>query len=633
MQTKATIILNRLVIMSESKTAYDQYFHKGVNIIRSATNSTGKSTIMDFIFFVLGGDVDEWTDEALACDYVMAEIVFNGKFLTLKRELGNDRHPPIYMYEGSYNNALDNSLDWLRFSHRRSSDRDSFSQAIFRLLGYPENKLSSFDNITIHQLLRLVYCDQLTSVNHIFKNQTFDPEEMRLTIGEFLLGVEDLDHHGLRLQLRDKEKEFENLSGRLKATKDVLASVDLPPDIVEIQEKIKKYTNERDELRKQINYLESPTHKDRNADETEEVINIRRELTETKKNLKQYLDSREALAYEIEDSTHFINSIREKLAALNESELTRESLGELKFEFCPACLSKIVDATSLSKSICNLCNKEHSDETDTTGYLRMQFELNYQLRESEQLLVSKKLETEELNQRISESFSKRKQLQERYNSFVVTADPIAAELKDSLTRIGHFDNSLNNLKEKAKLIGVIDGISMEKSEISRSISRLMDQIDTKKRKREERWQMLRKRISAITVEILQNDFLCEESFKEATEFEFDFAKDRFLVDGRSKFSASSICYLKSAFFFALLLISIEDEQVLFPRFLLLDNIEDKGSTPERVQNMHRLIIQMLKDVEGDHQVIFTTSLLEDSLNNSKYCIGPEYNYSKKTLNL
>ena len=379
--------------------------------------------------------------------------------------------------------------------------------------------------------------------------------------------------------------------------------------------------------------MESPTHKDRNADETEEVINIRRELTETKKNLKQELDSREALAYEIEDSTHFINSIREKLAALNESELTRESLGELKFEFCPACLSKIVDATSLSQSICNLCNKEHSDETDTTGYLRMQFELNYQLRESEQLLVSKKLETEELNQRISESFSKRKQLQERYNSFVVTADPIAAELKDSLTRIGHFDNSLNNLKEKAKLKGVIDRISMEKSEISQSISRLIDQIDTKKRKREERWQMLRKRISAITVEILQNDSLCEESFKEATEFEFDFAKDRFLVDGRSKFSASSICYLKSAFFFALLLISIEDEHVLFPRFLLLDNIEDKGSTPERVQNMHRLIIQMLKDVEGDHQVIFTTSLLEDSLNNSKYCIGPEYNYSKKTLNL
>ncbi len=633
MQNKATIILNRLVIISKSKTAYDQCFQKGVNIIRSKINSTGKSTIMDFIFFVLGGDVEEWTAEALACDHAMAEIAFNGKILTLRRELGDNRYPPIYIYEGSYKNALDNSLDWLRFSHRRSNDRDSFSQAIFRLLGYPENKLSSYANITIHELLRLVYCDQLTSVDHIFKNQIFDSEEMRLTIGEFLLGVDDLDLHGLRLQLRDKEKEFDNLSGRLKATKDVLAAVGLPPDITEIREKIKKYTQERDELRERINCFESPTFKDRKAEETEGITNIRRELTEAKKKLKQDLDRREALVYEIEDSTHFINSIQERLTALNESELTRESLGGLKFEFCPSCLSEIVDATSSNKSICNLCKKEHSDKTDPSGYLRMQFELNYQLKESERLLALKELEIEELNQDVRASSSNRKHLQERYNSFVVTADPIAAELKDSLTRIGSIDNFLENLREKEKLIGVIDAISKEKSDIYQSISRLNDQIDTKKRKREDRWQMLKKRISTVTIEILQNDILCEESFKEAIEFEFDFAKDRFFVDGRSKFSASSICYLKSAFFFALLQISIEDEQVRFPRFLLLDNIEDKGSTPERVQNMHRLIIQTLKDIEGDQQVIFTTSLLEDSLNNTEYCIGPEYNYDHKTLSL
>ncbi|MCK4821333.1 AAA family ATPase, partial [bacterium] len=315
-QPKSSITINRLVVMAGHKAAYDQRFHKGVNIIRSAGNSTGKSTIMDFIFFVLGGDIGEWTDEAIFCDYVIAEISFSNKKVTLKREIGDNRHPPIYMYEGVYDEALENSLDWLKFSHRRSNERESFSQAFFRLLGYPENKLSTFANITIHELLRLVYCDQLTAVNHIFKHQDFDPEEMRLTVGEFLLGVDDLDLHGLRLQLREEEKELANLTGRLKATKDVLIAADLPPEINEIRSQIEKYGNERDELRERINSLESPAHKVRQVEESEDIKTIRKELTETKTNLKKYLESRESLVYEIEDSTLFINSIKERLTAL-----------------------------------------------------------------------------------------------------------------------------------------------------------------------------------------------------------------------------------------------------------------------------------------------------------------------------
>ena len=223
-QTKATIILKRLVILKGDKFAYDEHFHKGVNIIRSHGNSTGKTTIMDAIFFVLGGDVEDWTNEAMACDCVVAEISFRGNILTFRREIVSSRHPPIYMYEGPYIEAVKNSLNWLKFSHKRSSNRESFSQAIFRLLGYQENKLSSFANITIHEILRLVYSDQLTAVNKIFKHQNFDSDEMRQTVGEFLLGVDDLDLHGLRLQLRNEEKELSNLTGRLKATQEILTS-------------------------------------------------------------------------------------------------------------------------------------------------------------------------------------------------------------------------------------------------------------------------------------------------------------------------------------------------------------------------------------------------------------------------
>ncbi|NNU33697.1 AAA family ATPase [Mucilaginibacter sp. S1162] len=46
-----------------AQTVYDESFHKGVNIIRGE-NSSGKSTIANFIFYILGGFFNNWTTEA-----------------------------------------------------------------------------------------------------------------------------------------------------------------------------------------------------------------------------------------------------------------------------------------------------------------------------------------------------------------------------------------------------------------------------------------------------------------------------------------------------------------------------------------------------------------------------------------
>ena len=68
-QYKPFIFINRLVITKGKHTVYDEFFHKGVNIIRG-TNSSGKSTIMEFLFYGLGGSILEkqWKTVALSCD-------------------------------------------------------------------------------------------------------------------------------------------------------------------------------------------------------------------------------------------------------------------------------------------------------------------------------------------------------------------------------------------------------------------------------------------------------------------------------------------------------------------------------------------------------------------------------------
>jgi len=42
---------------------------------------------------------------------------------------------------------------------------------------------------------------------------------------------------------------------------------------------------------------------------------------------------------------------------------------------------------------------------------------------------------------------------------------------------------------------------------------------------------------------------------------------------------------------------------------------------------------MSDQYEQEHQIIFTTSMVSDNLNNKPYCVGKEYDRNNKTLNV
>ena len=106
--------INRLRIMRRGHAAYDQNFHPGVNIIRGE-NGSGKSTISDFIFFVLGGEFDDWKDVASRCDEVQAEIETSKGMLVLKRATSSAQQP-VSVFFGGFEDASKSALDrWETF--------------------------------------------------------------------------------------------------------------------------------------------------------------------------------------------------------------------------------------------------------------------------------------------------------------------------------------------------------------------------------------------------------------------------------------------------------------------------------------------------------------------------------------
>src|SRR5690554_3815017 len=201
------LVLNSLKVYTNSgKVAYFEKFRNGINIIRGE-NSSGKSTISHFIFYVLGGSFTNWVDEALECHNVLAEVNLNGIIAVLKREISTSTNQPMYIYWGELENAAKSTEPghWTKYPYSATSNKKSFSNVLFESLEIPT--VYGEANITMHQILRLLYIDQDSPTNSLFLYEQFDTSLTRKTIAELLLGIYNENLYENRLTKRDLIKK------------------------------------------------------------------------------------------------------------------------------------------------------------------------------------------------------------------------------------------------------------------------------------------------------------------------------------------------------------------------------------------------------------------------------------------
>lgn len=120
-QFSPRLVVRRLKVMKSGQPVFDEFFHTGLNIIRGE-NSSGKSTIMDFLYYSLGGDVERghWREAAASCDSVIAEISVNGRLVTLMREIEETPFQPMRVFYGTIDEADSASLGaWETYPFKR----------------------------------------------------------------------------------------------------------------------------------------------------------------------------------------------------------------------------------------------------------------------------------------------------------------------------------------------------------------------------------------------------------------------------------------------------------------------------------------------------------------------------------
>lgn len=627
----SNLTLNRLIVVSEGETVYDETFHKGLNIIRGQ-NGSGKSTIVELIYYVLGAHHIDWKAEAQKCDFVLAEIEIDNQIISLKRDINVEvKEPPVYIFWGKINDATITS--WEVYSMRRNNERESFSQILFRALNIPDS--NSDVSLTMHQILRILYIDQLSPANMLMRPELFDPSTMREAVSRTLMGAYDVQLLSDENKLKQKKKNLEDYKAAIDNIRLILKENSSNMSIEELHEKIK----ENNEQIQKITIATAQVSQDaikrtvKNDKDTSDLFNKMKKAKEEHIKLTQRFNS---LKYDIIDSENFIVELRQREKDLNNSIAMRNYLPTLKVSYCPVCLNPVKDVPD--EKICPLCQLDLSGNDLVSNALKLKNEIAFQIKESENLLEKKKIDVETLKSEISSIKKVISTLQTEIDSYSVTIETTEQQERDkSLFIKGNLSKEIEYLNKELVFQEKLKEDIRIMANLKIEISEFQEQINAKRERLLKNYNTAMNSIKTVSIDFIKNDFQRDLPKDELSlsQLNIDFENyNTFSISGRSNFAASSMVYVKNSILFAFFFASLDLVSMNYPRFIICDNIEDKGMEIERSHKFQLNLFNKSQQYKTiDHQMIITTSMIEPSLNNSEICVGEFYTSDSKSLKL
>lgn len=629
-----TLNIREVAIYKGTSYAYRASFHRGVNIIRGE-NSSGKSTILSLIVYGLGADMAHWSEHAKLCDRVSIEVLLNGNVATLSRLISPQLGQPMEIFPGSLAEAETAPISaWKRYPYRTSPTRESFSQAIFHFLNVPELETETTGKITLHQLLRLHYSDQLSPVEKIFRQDSFDSPALREAVGRLVFGAYESEIYVNQLRIREIEKELSSIEAALKSIYVLLGGLQHSLTLEWIESERRNIKLELTKVAEQTLLAETKAYDDEAAGSislTPQAQAYER-ARELQLELASIEDEEASLQLEYADTEIFILTLNRKIESLRDSSAVAEEISGVTYTSCPSCLAIIEEHNNPYS--CHLCKSPFDEEKLRKRIINQLNDLLIQVKQSIRLQAGRAEELAELRR-------KREQVR---RSWDVARDELArirrsptSEAREALRslseRAGYLQRELEGLNEKASLIERLDVMAKEKSRLSASLAELTDINTRLKYSEAERLSKAYGAVAQETIYFLRHDLPRQDTFQTSSDLVFSFSKDNITVDGQSYFSASSTVYLKNAFLSALLFSAARDPQFRHLRLTILDTIEDKGMEPERSQNFQRLLVDRSASIDADHQLIFATAMINPELDTEEYVVGRSSTHQHRTLDI
>jgi multidrug efflux pump subunit AcrA (membrane-fusion protein) len=632
---KPTLRVNRLRVHQGGHVAFDCEFHAGVNVIRGR-NSSGKTTIMDLLAFSLGAENIRWKPEALRCTDTLVEVKLNENVACLRREISEESQRPMFIFWGALEAALKaGPQDWERYPFKRTEHQTSFSQALFGALEMPLAQGAGASNLTLHQLLRVLYADQPSVHSPIFRDDTFDLTLTRETAGGYLSGVYDDDLYTAQLRVREVSVSLGKHESELRGIYHILGRSGQTPDLEFSNDRVVELEAAREQLTHTLLELKTARalpRKDANKARAK-ADDLRAKLNDARREESALKDELASIELDVGDSFLFIRELEARLWNLSESKETRSYFGNMQFRFCPSCLEELKDERADGRH-CGLCTLEIGDGRGDAQILRMRNELNIQLKESKSLIETRTDRAEALRRDIPLVNEKINRLQREYLTVASSwSSDVEVALEETSRKLGVLDEEIRQAYERQKLAAVIADLQKRRDELSKELAELELKIEALEQKQESRKADVARTVEKAMVRLLRLDLPLQPEFANATAASFSFVDNSVTVNGSRNFSESSAVILRHIFHLALLTASTEKPFMRVPRFMMLDGIDDGGMEKSRSHKLQEIIVNECASYKVEYQLIFATSEISPELEDSAFVVGRPFSPSSRSLDV
>ncbi|MFF3025664.1 hypothetical protein ACFVRR_24090 [Gottfriedia sp. NPDC057948] len=621
----------------------DQYYYEspefkdGINIIEGE-NGSGKSTLSNLISFSLGNYVKEFDKRE---SKVHKEIVNDtNNFVLIKISISGEKYKIKRFFESNriFIEDKENIQDFLIY--RPQSDVKVFSDWLLEKLDIPVVEFfqgTSQSKLNFSDLFRLIYYDQRTVPEKIYKdsrndgNFISDSEFMRKVIFQMLMGHEFSEYYYLIGELNKSKKEKSKLKAREEGFIELANEFGFGKLHEETLDEIKNSIDKKllQLQRLEINEEELLRSDKKPPENIEKIRQLKKNLVDIELFIEDKLNKINRLFREIKNIKDIRENIILEVIHIKKIILTHEELNLFSPDTCPYCLSKV----ERKEGHC-ICGKE-VEESEFEKFF-------YSTDEYLTILKSKQKSVETLDlaiQSCNDDLNMLEKELEDYQKKKVSTQKLINEGKEDIER-------------NTNVIQIKD-IQQQKFNIKENIISLEQYYKVKQNfeKIKKQLTIIDNTLSGINVDLKQRERNAKDEINmQVTKFSDIYNsllvdikhginraridEDKYMPvinDGEYK-EASVDVPIRLMYFLTLLKMSIEDIQIPFPRFLLIDTPESLGIDPENLEKSMSKFTTIMGEKETDNfQIILTSGIKKYPEEFSSFKRGRSLYKSEKLL--
>lgn len=638
-----SLVLRKIIYKGDKYYYSSKDFEMGLQIIE-ADNGTGKTTFSSLISYGMGMYVkqfdfknDKENHSEIYSDtnnYVLIKVLINEQPFEFTRYFNPDNNNIIFVkgenFEETfpiYRNSVSNEDEWI------------FSDWILCKLGIEVCEIYQGTRkfkINFSDLFRLIHYDQGTNPQKIYKehrsanNFVSDSVAIRRVIFELLVGYQFSEYYSLIGEYNKKEREKTTLKATLDNYLEMVNKMGFKLSGLTKEEILNELKELNVQLQKLEIYRKSLRTSEYSSNQYDNYIyQLRSEQFKIEGIYTDLQSNKRMTSIELRDLLRLKEDLILEVTQIKKIILAHEELKLFSPNTCPCCLREV--KRKENHCICGNAIDENQYEKffyNADEYLDILKSRQKSVETIEMAINSCKGELEGIDGQIVKLKIEKEKIKEQLNEIEKT---VAKTSNDS--ELNSVSDKILEVKTKIQIAEQRLSVTEQYDEIETDFTSVKNELQTisSNLRNMERTVKDLIRNQSIKFSQIYFDFL-KEADKNVKKAELDENYMPLINDGEYR-QASSYVPRRFVYYLSLIKMSINNDNVSFPKFLLIDTPENLGIDEENLIKCMSLIDKLfineeleegnkynLEEVEPQFQIILTTGIDKYPKEYKKYVV-------------